>query len=294
MECLLKKKSILYSSILCVFIAKTTAQTTQAPMTVNLRCNFFIDGTNYDCLIDSASTPLLPTAIINFYGVHQSGRTNSNVTRLLITNSLMPMIIRSAFMTFPNLREYSFRNAFRTNIKRIQSQGFANVTGLQTVTIVNGNLAMIGSNAFLGSPTITQLNLQNNHLEDLPNDLLSPLSQLVQIDLSNNFITNIQQNFFSGQVAIINLNNNRITRLSGIIFGNRASLTQFHAQHNGIVAIGNQFLSGNMPNLRELNLMGNQCINNNWNNVNIGTSIPVINNALAQCFAAGNFNDNEI
>jgi hypothetical protein len=252
---------------------------------ININCVFTVVGANYDCVLASLFIPDNEQLTFTVGGIHQPGLTNVNVTRVIITNSLVPFVITQFFTTFPGLQQYHYTDSF--NPTRVQNNAFLSGSNLQEITIARTTGLVVFPNSFSGANALLRLNLQSNMLADVPQGLLTGLTQLQWIDFSNNQIQSVAEVFLRGQtqVTTINLNNNLLTRIPNTLLNSNIMLSSFSAQTNRIYQIGSRFLD-NLNSLTTLSLSGNECISQNWSNIG-GTGGPskdAINQALATCF----------
>lgn len=245
-----------------MIVGATTAQ-----QTATIFCNFLISGADYDCNVLTSFIPDDETVQIQILGQHQPNRDNSQVTRVLITNSFHPFIVRQFFSTFPNIHTYSYSQS--TSPFRIQLAAFIDSPpSLRTISITGTPLAILNDHAFQGATNLETINLGFNQLTTIPQFALGGLSNLLNIELSGNQITSISDSALRQlpNLQSLTLNQNQLTRVSGNFLLTNPQLLVFQASNNNITEIGRRFLDP-VANLNVLNLDGNECISQSWSGI---------------------------
>lgn len=244
-----------------------------------------ISGNDYDCNVFASFLPDDETAPVTIVGQHQPNRDNSQVTRVLITNSFYSFIVRQFFTTFPNVHTYSYTQS--THPLRIQQNAFLDVTSLRTVSITGTPLSVLNDHAFQGAINLETVNLASNQLTTVLQFAFAGLTNLVNIELSGNQITLISDSALRQlpNLQSLSVNQNSLTRIPGNLLLTNPALLVFQASHNQITEIGRRFLDP-VPNLNLLNLESNGCVNSQWSGIGVigGPSKDDIRFQLNDCF----------
>ncbi|CAM1295076.1 Uncharacterised protein g1182 [Pycnogonum litorale] len=109
------------------------------------------------------------------------------------------------------------------SITKIKSTDFKGMTGLLTLTMKKGELAIIMDGAFDDLTSLRQLLMSSNKLASLPSMLLRKLVQLKKIDFSDNLISEIPASFFDKEVGHetnINFKKNKLVTIAENVFKN--------------------------------------------------------------------------
>ncbi|KAG5678396.1 hypothetical protein PVAND_008073 [Polypedilum vanderplanki] len=266
-----------------LFISLLAAPVKISSQIININCIFVAEGPNYDCRLSGIFIGDNEAQTFNIGGVHLPQRDNTHVTRVIISSSFVPFVIREFFTTFVNLQQYHYiDSSFQT---RVQNNAFQNAANLVEITIARTNGLTVYPNAFLGAVALQRLFLQQNQISEIPQNLIMANPNITAVDFSNNAIPLINEQFFrpQQQMLSINLNNNLLTRLPNRLLEGKTNLVIFNAQNNNITAIGSRFLFG-LNSLTTLSLGGNDCINADWNNIGTGTTKDQVNTQLETCF----------
>ena len=98
------------------------------------------------------------------------------------------------------------------------------------------------------SYNLTELDMSNNHMSDIPPGSLDALTQLQKLDMSNNQISNLRAGVFDKLVFLneLNLRNNRISDLSTGIFNNLTNLQNLYLSNNCISVLEIHIFSKNL------------------------------------------------
>jgi hypothetical protein len=258
------------------------ASTTGNAQTIHLTCDFLFPWDHYTCQLGGVLVLDNPNANFVFGGTHVAGFTNNDVVRVWITNSNIPFIISQLFVTFPNINWVTINNG---GLKRIQSNAFANARFLEQLRIQNNpNFATIQSNAFVGLSQLRELELGANIINSVQASTFSGMTSLQRLTLRQTRISHFPANVFSLLPSLTNVffHENLLTSLDGQLFSNNRQLISMTFTSNRINAIGRGFLDG-LNNIRYVEMFNNICINNIWF-INSSSEIPTIVEGLEPCF----------
>lgn len=269
-----------------ILVALLTISITSAEGT-SLECQFDLqemeDDFIYFCALFDIEV-LDPLATVEFTGTHSDGKTNADITAVIILDSNTPFIIQDIFSTFENIELFAVVDSnlqtlnfpesssllgidfYGNNITTIENRAFQAFPHLETIFIAESNIQDIKANAFSGIPNLQSLFIIDNNFRELAPRIFQPLVNVVDINLGNNGITTVGHDLLpqNSNVRWIRLPNNQINEISPRFLDNMR---------------GNTFL---------LSLLNNRCINDvfflddddSWNEMN---------NALQTCF--NNFNE---
>jgi len=256
----MKISIVILAALLVTF---TRAQVTQ------IVCSFTISGGDYDCSVTFSFVPDNENADIQVTGQHQVGQGNNQVTRVFISNSFHPFIVRAFFDTFPNLHTFAYTQS--TSPLRIQHNAFLNTLNLRTISITGTPLAIINNHAFQGATNLETLNLDSNQLTTILQFAFGGLPNLLNINLSGNNINLISDSALRQQTLLQNflINQNALIRIPGNLLLTNSQLFVFQASQNAVAEIGRRFLDP-VPNLNVLGLSNNLCVSQDWNGIGVG------------------------
>lgn len=170
-------------------------------------------------------------------------------------------------------------------LTRIQPNAFASAGNLREVIILLcPNLTTIHANAFSGASNLVRLDVVQNSVEIIHETAFNGLSSLIDFYLSHNQLRQLPANLFRPLISLqeLFLSNNLIESIDGNLFANNSGITGLHLDENRIVEIGRDFFNG-MPQLQQLNLLGNICADNYWT-ISGGITVDVVREQLSHCF----------
>lgn len=113
--------------------------------------------------------------------------------------------------SYPEASEYSFLNLCENHIVDPYvdtypiSSPFSNFSNLTELNLYQNHLVNLPVDFFKGLDKLEILYLHHNGLEELPDKLLYNLPNLTEINLSSNWLTNLSVDFFSQQINLISV-----------------------------------------------------------------------------------------
>ncbi|KAL7051781.1 hypothetical protein ACKWTF_004621 [Chironomus riparius] len=127
-------------------------------------------------------------------GTHLEGRTNADVTGLLLT-------ISSRTINFPRIICSQFTNMLHINyahmsIVEVTQNTFSGCPNLEWLRLWNNTIEQVHEQAFANNSRLKYLNLDKNRLTTLPENLFRNLVNLEQLQMSNNPFSFIPSRLF--------------------------------------------------------------------------------------------------
>lgn len=228
-----------------------------------------------------------------------------NLRHLRMNAAYMQTIRNDSFDGASSLIEFT---AVFNAISSLPANVFRGAANLEEITLVFNNIVFIDETAFNGLSRLSWLNLDQNQIESLapqtltslvnlqflslsnniihrlPANLFTTLSSLSNMLLLNNEIEDVHLNAFNGLTNLdsIDLSRNNLTRIDARLFNPTRILRVLHLNQNAITAIHPDLIN-NLQNLERLNLIGNQCIDEEFENVSANR--PDVVRSLERCFA---------
>lgn len=203
----------------------------------------FVDG--YTCRVVDLLIENENTMILDVKGNHQRGKSDSDVTEILIVDQ--------SVSNFP----LGF-GKFLKNVKRIVVQ--------------KSKLASIDDNSFeLGS--IEQLTLAENEIKFVSEDAFQKVKSSIEvIDLSANKISNFELRTFNNliKLKVLKLTGNKLGELNSNLLVQNVNLEELHVGKNKLRSIGARLMN-NLKKLKIADFSGNPCINENFPHITLQT-----------------------
>jgi hypothetical protein len=153
-------------------------------------CHFRAAGLNviddvYQC--DSAGLPATSPSpfITDTSGTHQSGKSNDDVTSVLINGGNTLSYLPRTSRVFPNLLAYSI---FDATFDTLLGDEFDNMPQLQFVAIWNSRLTTVSGRLFANTPNLISVGFFFNAIERVGPNLFAPLdaTQLRDVNFTGN------------------------------------------------------------------------------------------------------------
>lgn len=263
-----------------LFVAAISSCSSQ----IALNCLYHVGGsTAYYCELNNIEV-LDPEESVVFEGDHVDGRTDANVTTVIIRNSNTPFIIPQIFTSFENIDTLEVEDSqleslagipetilFHrlqfdgNNITRLEAGFLQNQTELTYFSAIDSNILEIDEEAFVGLSSLQDLILIGNNIQEIAPLTFHPLINLRYLDLEANSLTSIGEDLFSQSPLLFSI----------------------YMEWNQINEIAPRF-SANFPeNLDFINLSGNECVNRSFQ-IGPEETLIILHNVLRPCF--NNFN----
>ena len=150
-----------------------------------------------------------------------------NLKILSVRFNLIQLVEAQAFLATPNLRRLDltlnqltefekfcaatapslvFLSLAMNQIWTLRKQSFVNFSSLKVLTLKTNYIARIEAGAFSGSfPQLGRLNLDNNLLEQLPDNAFNSLNSLKRLTVAHNPMNKLSVNALNGLVGLVNL-----------------------------------------------------------------------------------------
>lgn len=131
--------------------------------------------------------------------------------------------------------------------------------------VTSSKLKFVKREDFSGMPKLQTLVLDDNLLEDIPEDALNEVTQLVDFFIDKNKFTKLPPYLLSKATMFqrFKANNNTIEAIPPNFFKNNPSLKIVSLDNNKISRIGVDFRP--FKNLKKVDLKNNTCIDSNFN-----------------------------
>lgn len=245
-------------------------------------CEFSDINGVYTCTLPTTTVPDNDNVILSLGGQHVTNRTNADVREVIVSDSNIPFVISSAFISFTNLESLVINNG---GLRRIQPNAFANAGRLTNLRIQkNTQLTSIPSNAFAGLSNLIEADLWDNHIETIDETAFVGLSSLRFLYLDRNYIRRVPVNTFRTLPALetVFLPSNQLDSLDGRLFSNNQQLRQINVEQNQINGIGRNLFDG-LSRLNVFNALGNSCVDFSWR-IAGSTTLETIRAGLSSCF----------
>lgn len=190
---------------------------------------------------------------------------NENVTLLLLGNSenveYLPQDISAAF---PNLIAI---DASGCSVKTIGKPNFVGLSKLRGIILNRNQLERIDEDSFDDTADLSDINLDDNKLVDLPSKLFATVKTLDVFRIKNNQLQSIDADLFQSSklVALLQFTDNKLKTLPSGIFDGLTELRQLWLNGNEIEDLPPHIFD-DCNSLIDLDLSRNKIkiINNNW------------------------------
>ena len=264
--------SLIFFALRILFVVQTLA--------VKIECNFAVSGGDYICQLYSIQVDDAEVREIVIGGNHLEGRSDDDVTFIMLFNSEVPSILKQTFETFKRLENLIVHDG---GLKRIQRESFLSARNLQRLTITsNKQLKTIPANAFREASKLTHLTLGGNQIETISLVAFSGLRSLRFLFLGQNKISFLPINTFRPLESLQHLviGWNFLKSVDGRIFANNNKLNTLDISANNINGIEKNLLD-QLIKLRNFDARGNKCVNRAWT---IESDANEVSNDLRICF----------
>ncbi|EDS32891.1 leucine rich protein [Culex quinquefasciatus] len=141
----------------------------------------------------------------------------SNVEYQLEKISLYDMQLEEFPKDMHLLRKLNLITGHRVALKTLDMSSLSGITNLKIIKVPEGNISSVRLSGSVNLPSLTNLELPNNKLGEVP-DGMQKLSALQVIDLSLNRITFLEMSCFNGleHLQKLDLSYNPLTRISSL------------------------------------------------------------------------------
>lgn len=167
---------------------------------------------------------------------------------------------------FSKLDKLRFLDLSDNRINRISLAQFENNRDLEQLEINNNQLVIVEVGAFDKLTAVKKILLANNKIATLHVNLFDQCRNLREIDLSGNRITNIPQALLSQLVSlrVVTFSRNPIGVVDFAIFERNRNIMSINLEGLGNAKIKNIDKVDQMGSLRDVRLLDNTCINNEY------------------------------
>lgn len=210
-----------------IFIGSSIAQS----LTCNYTDSVILDQPRYICNLDIQNLAGFDD-FTEINGTHFEGRTNADVTGLLLTTL-------SRTVNFPRILCSEFPNLIHINF-------------------AHKNVAILGENTLSGCTNVELLSLWNNSIEEIHKRAFARNTRLKDLDLDKNQLATLPENVFSGLVNLehLELSNNPLTLIPDGLFRPLTGLLELYLIRANIERVNPEWFV-TLGNLRQLTLYGN-------------------------------------
>lgn len=246
---------------------------------VNLICSFqSLSTTLYVCNLNNIEV-LNPTQTITFGGNHIGGRTNANVTAVIIRNSNTPFVIQQIFTTFANIDELEIESS------QLQSVIIPETVLLRILQLNGNNITRLGSGLLQAQSQLQYFSAIDSNIREIDEDAFVGLARLRSLLLIGNLIEEIAPRTFHPLINLIylDLEANNLRSIGEDLFSQNTGLNSIYLEWNRINEIAPRFLANLGNNLYFINLTGNVCVNRSFQ-IGNEENLIIINNLLRTCF----------
>lgn len=208
----------------------------------------------YSCLTVGLVITQPGVKITNFDGVHQFGKTDSDVVEFNTTNQKTDYLPHGLAEKFVNL-EIVF--VIESGVKAITRKDFEIMTNLKEIALYGNQINEIPANCFDDLINLKKLSLSKNRIKYLPNEVFYHLPNLVEVYISSN----------------------KLEALPSNLFKNNPHMLKISLQKNNLKSIGSGIII-NLKELKAVSLQDNTCINDSFPK----SSLKVLRNKIKdQC-----------
>jgi hypothetical protein len=270
----------MYSSLILILTAFSLSLVVETSAAVELECNFVVSANYYICQLYSLEVSDVESQEIVISGRHLGGRSDVNVTKVMLFDSDIPFIVSELFKTFVKLQ-----NCFVhvSGLRRIQRDAFFDGGNLQHLSITsNQHLKEIPANVFRRASKLTNLILGGNQIESISLVAFNGLSSLRFLFLGQNQISFLPLNTFRPLISLQNLviSHNFLQSIDSRLFVTNTLLINLNMSANRITGIEENLLD-QLIKLRSFDARGNKCVNQRWS---IESEADEVSEDLKLCF----------
>ena len=260
------------------------------PKEKTVSCKYYLNKDyGYTCEISNVDSMLITDTFI-ITGTHLVGKTDENVTLVLIQKSNFLRIPNETFLKFPALAYFSMSNA---GVTTLDENSFKNATNLKIVWLNKNKITELSAFVFKEAPKLEQLMLSQNLISEINVDAFNGTSRLLRLDMSNNKLENLTSGSFQSLTNLqilmlannevksidldafegltnlrnLNLDGSKLVDVTEEWFTTTTKLQTLSLQRNQIDTIGKNALL-KLRFLKELKLENNICVSKNFVNIN--------------------------
>lgn len=204
----------------------------------DIYCKFESTSDVYACTVNELHVENENTMIQEVNGNHLRGKSNDDVTQLLIDSQ-----------TVLNL-PIGFGKFFKS---------------LKKISVRNSKLTSIDDGSFEMMQQVSQVIFTENDIATVPEEAFQKLKSLEIIELSNNKIVKVDIKAFNNltNLKVLKLDGNKLTTLHSNLFVHNSNLEELHVRNNKLNSIGAHLLN-NLRKLQIVDFTDNSCITQNF------------------------------
>lgn len=180
-------------------------------------------------------------------GYQVEGKSDLDVTGVVMEFSITSYIIPELFLKFPSLKFFYINY---NELHHLPSHVFSTAPNLQTMYIHYANLQTVDEDAFIGLRSLKRLSLAANKISYLPKAVFYPLQSLTYLKLNHNSLVRLHNEMFLQNGAFINeilLQNNQIREIGPNFLDNLVALNTIYLNANNCT--NTQYGKGNAPRI---------------------------------------------
>lgn len=199
---------------------------------------------------------------VTFVGKHQAGKDDNDLKLISFSgNRLLRLhyFPREAFITFPQLNDFSLQHCQLRNLKNGDFQRAGN---LKNLNLDSNELTQLNASTFVGATKLEWLSASSNFIDTINKDAFKGLSKLQMLILSQNKLRQLNIATFYELVDLreILLDGNGFETLPAGLFDRNLQMKRVWLQKNQLKVIEPQIFAP-LENLVFVNLEDNVCIN---------------------------------
>ncbi len=187
---------------------------------------------------------------------HLSGKTNADVETINFQDSYLPLIPKSFFKLFNNLKDFE---CHKCSIKNFHGQ-LESAGKLLEFEVSANEITELLDNSFEGANQLATIDLDANLIRKIDRFAFKDLKNLHTLSLAHNIIEILFPDLFIDLSSLTNLRmfGNRITSLDGSLLATCLNLVRIDFSQNFIRRIGPSFFE-NQTEIERFSFLNNRC-----------------------------------
>jgi len=167
---------------------------------MNIECQYE-EIFGYKCWAHDFNIRKENTEVTSFTGLHNSLKTDDDVSVIQFRNATMHYIPNGIGKLFKNLSEFLLRQ--NLGLKVLRRSNFKDMKKLYAISIYDNEVETIDEDSFYDLPNLYTFYLINNKLKVISEKLFEKNVELTVLDLSNNKLESLPRNLFKTNVKLI-------------------------------------------------------------------------------------------
>jgi Leucine-rich repeat (LRR) protein len=215
---------------------------------------YFIFRGLYGCEVSNLVIDSTTVRIANVLGTHIEGSSNLEVEYVWLKESRLTHLPHfDAQVFFPNIQKYLITGSHLRYVKR---EDFAGMPKLQTIYLDDNDIEELPEDLLYDLSGLVDFFVEKNKLRSLPTYLFNHATMFQRFRAANNSIEEMPRDFFKNNniLKIVTMDNNKLQRI--------------------------QIDFRPYKNLKKLDLLNNTCINTNFNDWRKHKSVPIVQDEI--------------